>query len=470
MVSQVPSDARQPRGHTGFTGTGSTRDVHVERMGRVTIYKRGRTYYLYYRDRGRTVRRRVDGNLAVARLTASKVTGALEEGRESPLGFERIAPERFVAEFQEYGESVAGLAFRTVDRYKAALRLFQSFAQEHRVSSLDQFTETDVEDFVKWLRRKQRTRNGAAVGKSSPYTLAGIRFILSTCRTAMNWARRHRYLPPYVENPFSRFPMARLRDPAAGSVSETLLSPDQAEAFLRACDAWQRPVFLVLATYGLRVGELTHLLVEDVDLKQNILYIRSKPDLLWSVKTSRERVLPIFPEIKPLFAEAIGDRRAGLVFRTREWVGRDRERPAAFLKDAHAFRRHVVRLREEAQAQGTVDARGIRKVVMDFLRGLGQIPEKRIRQEFMKVSKAIGCPWLTRAHALRHFFASQAQELGMNPLMVQGILGHASLDMTARYTHLSMDAKRQALQEVFRRTDLVGRQQVEGEAGADPDG
>jgi len=74
----------------------------------------------------------------------------------------------------------------------------------------------------------------------------------------------------------------------------------------------------------------------------------------------------------------------------------------------------------------------------------------------MKVTRQIGCPWLTKAHSLRHFFASQAQELGMNPLMVQSLVGHASLEMTARYTHLTTSAKRQALQEVLQKTHLPG--------------
>ena len=37
-------------GHTGRTTAGNTRDVKVERIGKVTIYKRGRVYYLYFRQ------------------------------------------------------------------------------------------------------------------------------------------------------------------------------------------------------------------------------------------------------------------------------------------------------------------------------------------------------------------------------------------------------------------------------------
>jgi hypothetical protein len=40
--------------------------------------------------------------------------------------------------------------------------------------------------------------------------------------------------------------------------------------------------------YGLRVGELTHLLVADVDFEHDSLAICLKPWLFWSVKTGRE--------------------------------------------------------------------------------------------------------------------------------------------------------------------------------------
>ena len=42
----------------------------------------------------------------------------------------------------------------------------------------------------------------------------------------------------------------------------------------------------------------------------------------------------------------------------------------------------------------------------------------------------------------------------MNPLLVQSILGHATLDMTARYTRLGLEAKRRALEEVFEKAPL----------------
>ena len=57
----MPSRNRAPRGHTGTTDGGHVRFVRAERIGRITIYKRGNTYSLYYRENGRTIRSPIDG-------------------------------------------------------------------------------------------------------------------------------------------------------------------------------------------------------------------------------------------------------------------------------------------------------------------------------------------------------------------------------------------------------------------------
>ena len=88
---------------------------------------------------------------------------------------------------------------------------------------------------------------------------------------------------------------------------------------------------------------------------------------------------------------------------------------------------------------------------------MGQIPQKRIRQELMKVTKGIGCGEVTRAHSLRHLFATLTQENGANPITVQGILGHSSLRMTRHYTHTGLAAKSDVL-----RSFLHGQRGLEG--------
>jgi hypothetical protein len=84
--------SRPAAGHSGQTDSGNTRDVKVKRIGPVTIYKRGMTYYLYYREAGVSHRQKVEGNLAVARATATKIASALSDGRPSPIGHQWTSP------------------------------------------------------------------------------------------------------------------------------------------------------------------------------------------------------------------------------------------------------------------------------------------------------------------------------------------------------------------------------------------
>jgi integrase len=432
-------------GRAEKTTSGHTRDIKVERIGPVTIYRRGKSYSLYFRERGVTRRNKIDGNLAVARATAAKVAAALADDRPAPIGHERTGPRQMVEGYIEYIAQVQNLAIRTRERYRAALDRLLDFCEDAQITTLDAVDDRAVEDFVRWLRGQRRTRNGSANGKREVYKTGGIRFILSTARTAFNWAARRRMLPPYAANPFKSFPIDKLRDRDEPDARSHVFTPEQEKAFFAACGEWQRGIFLMLASYGLRVGELTHLLVEDVDFEVGTVEIRSKPELFWSVKTGRSRTLPLVPQTRDLLTRAIAGRVAGFVF-SNEWFANGRTKPSRLFASDRAFRAHAQKLAADiVVARPGTSEKERRREVTTFCRGIGQIPERRVRGEFMKLTRRIGCPEFTRAHDLRHLFSTRAQEAGMNPLMVQDLLGHSTLDMTRRYTHLGMDAKRDAM-------------------------
>jgi len=304
---------------------------------------------------------------------------------------------------------------------------------------------------VRWLRKQPRTRNGADAGLQRPYAASGIAFVLSTCRTAFNWAAKRRLLPPYSDNPFAAFPVETItqREEHKGDI----LTAEQQQAFFEACDDWQRPVFLTLALYGLRVGELTHLLISDLDQERAVLRVRSKPEMFWNVKTGNERLLPLLPELSPLFEGLVAGRKAGFLFLNRDFAER-RKHPCKSFASRREFRLRLQEVTDEARDDGITGEKELLRAIRPFLRAMGQIPEKRVRQEFMRLTKRIGCPELTRVHSLRHLFSTRAQESGINPFVVQGILGHSSLDMTGRYTHLGLEARRRALGQMLEAANL----------------
>jgi hypothetical protein len=99
----------------------------------------------------------------VARATAAKVAAAMAEKRPSPLGFTRTTPPKLVADYLDYVENVQGLAWRTVDRYRAALARYEDFCADAGIDAVDRLDQERAEGFVRWLRGRTRTRNGAAM-------------------------------------------------------------------------------------------------------------------------------------------------------------------------------------------------------------------------------------------------------------------------------------------------------------------
>ena len=200
----------------------------------------------------------------------------------------------------------------------------------------------------------------------------------------------------------------------------------------------------MLVTYGLRVGELTHLLVDDVDFKKGVFHIRSKPELWWYVKSSRDRTLPLLDGVDATLRQLIGKRKAGFVFLDRPFASGDRDATVR-AKSPAALTTLFERELDVARDGGLSEDKELARHMENVARNLGKISEKRLRQEFITVTKAIGRADLTKVHSLRHVFSTRAQEAGMNPLLVQQVLGHTTLEMTGKYTHLGIEAQRQAL-------------------------
>ena len=422
-----------------------SRYIRMTRLGKVTIYRRGHNYWLYFRDSGKTIRKRIDGNLATAKATASHVNVYLEQRRPSPFDFASRPIGKVTEEFLDHCRLGRGLRVRTLRRYEAALGHFKEFIEtKPHIRNVDQVRADTVDEFVRYLSQKQRVRSGERNGPKGNYTRSGIAFVLSTCRTLFNYARKRRLLSPYEENPFSSFPIDKLRTREPSQVE--LLASEQVKEFFQACDAWQFPLFFILSLYGLRVGELSHLLISDVNLAKEQFTIQSKPFLLWYVKSNRQRVLPIIPAVRPLFESQIGDRGEGFVFLSR--VHGDGRRTVPPFLNRTELEAYVAEHMSSLKAGNSIEAD---KKQFNFVRRimhqLGKAREDRVREEFIQVTSKIRRPEVTTVHSLRHLFATLAEENGLNPLTVQTILGHSRLEMTRHYTHTGLEAKKAALED-----------------------
>ncbi len=72
-------------------------------------------------------------------------------------------------------------------------------------------------------------------------------------------------------------------------------------------------------------------------------------------------------------------------------------------------------------------------------------------------------------HTLRHTFASHLVMRGVPLKAVQELLGHATIEMTMRYSHLSPDSRREAVAALDqRRTEASESGSIRGQSTTDP--
>ncbi len=163
---------------------------------------------------------------------------------------------------------------------------------------------------------------------------------------------------------------------------------------------------LLYAT-GMRISELAGLTLDRVDLDRRRLRVIGKGN--------KERQL--------LFGAPAATALRGYLAEGRPVLaGRGKDRPAAVFLNASG---------------APLSARGARMILARWV-------------------KAAGAPKRTSPHTLRHSFATHLLEGGADLRVVQELLGHANLQTTQIYTHLSDAALRSAYREAHPRAGRSG--------------
>src|SRR4051794_24624192 len=293
------------------------------RVGRVSVYLHHGTWWVYYRDGGKPVRQKVAATRGEAEQVAAQVNAQLTSGAPTLLAFSPVGVPELRQRFLDYHEHVLKSSVGTLRRYRAATQHLEEFTSQQPTPPL--VHEVQPEAFVAYLRTIEVAPNGHRNTARRRLRDKGIQFILETCRSMYNYAVKRRHLPPYAGNPFSALPLEWMKVQDAKPIF--VFDAATELAFLRAASAWAFPIHFTLAKTGLRVGELTHLLIEEVDLEGGWLHVRNKTELGWRVKTRQERAGPLLPEGGALLRGGIGGRKAGPALPRGE-VGGQRAQPA----------------------------------------------------------------------------------------------------------------------------------------------
>jgi integrase len=416
------------------------------RIGKVSVYQHHGGWWLYYRDGSQPVRLRVAETRQDAEQVAAQVNGQLATGAPTILSFRPINVPELRRQFLDFHEHVLNSSVNTVKRYRAATQHLEDFAGQQPPPP--QAHEVRPDGFAAYLRRLEVAPNGHKNTARRKLRHKGIQFILETCRAMYNFALKRRHLPPYAGNPFLELPLDRLKIEDAKPIF--VFAADTELAFLRAACDWAFPIHFTLAKTGLRVGELVHLLIEEVDLDRGWLHVRNKTELGWRVKTGQERSVPLLPEVVSILRVVIGSRKAGPVFLRERLAGKTPSLVGDRCELAKVcWARHQAAPQPLSRSDGQKIARGVWWEA-------GAVKADAIRISFVRIMNAVGHPEATCPKSWRHSFATLLQDANVDPLIRQQTLGHrptnnSGLGMIANYTHTRGETQREQIEQALRR-------------------
>jgi len=162
----------------------------------------------------------------------------------------------------------------------------------------------------------------------------------------------------------------------------SVLSPDEVARLLDAAKPPRDRVLLQVAYgCGLRLNELLHLRVGDIDSARMVVHVRQG-------KGAKDRLVPLSVRL--------------LQHLRSYWLAC---RPSTWLFPGQ-------------QAEGTMTA-------------------SNIQRRFGRLVRQVGLTKHCSMHTLRHCYATHLLEAGVDVLTLKALLGHSSLQTTARYLHLS---------------------------------
>lgn len=303
----------------------------------------------------------------------------------------RMNIEDWKRQFLEYTEIERGRAVKTIENYDHYLTRF--FAQMH-IKEVSDITEDGVREFRLWLNRQPGV-SGSMKRRTQNYYLIALRAFLKFLRK-----RGIEGLSP------ERIELAKVPERHLDLISNTelnrLLSAASGtdEKSLR-----DKAILELFFSTGLRVSELCSL-DADIDLSRDDYSIRGKGDkvrVVFLSETAKEAVRSYLKARKDMH-EAL--------FVNIPVVGKDSKRTPARLTP-----------------------RSIERMIKTYAAKAG-------------ITKKV------TPHVLRHSFATDLLSNGADIRSVQQLLGHASINTTQIYTHVT-DAH---LREVHKKFHSKGRE------------
>ncbi|MDO8425056.1 MAG: tyrosine-type recombinase/integrase [bacterium] len=322
-----------------------------------------------------------------------------------------------VRQFLEYCEVERGRSPATLKMYGFVLDRMLAFMAEHGARTTRDITVELVRQFRLWLHRQPGRREETVSAGTQQFYLVVLRSFLKFCarRDITTLAaekvelptlrqREVEFLEPEEVERLLAAPSLALTHQQQSSESATARSP---AAILALRD---KAILEVLFSTGMRVGELTRLAREDINLKRSEFAVRGKG--------GRVRVVFLSQEATDALRRYLQARRDVTPF---VFVRHDR----AAQKTTHRRTPPPAPPREEGgrrkkppTSEQPLTSRSVERLVAKYARQAGIVKP-------------------VHPHTLRHSFATDLLRGGAQLRDVQAMLGHSSITTTQVYTHVT---------------------------------
>ncbi len=302
---------------------------------------------------------------------------------QAKLPVEHLSLFAYAARYLEWLK-VKGFSAETAHRRDSALRQFIVWCDERSLNHPNQITKPMLERYQRHLFYYRQANGKPLAHSTQNQYLAGI-------KAWFKWLTQENYLP---SNPASEVMPIRLPK----RLPEAVLSVEDVEQVLSSINVSDveglrnRAMLEVFYSTGIRRGELANVLVGDIDPQRGSLFVRQG-------KGSKDRCIPVGQ-------------------RALDWVMRYRE---------HARPQLLVSVLEQHL----------------FLNAYGEaFSTSQLGHLVRRLLDDAGIERTGSCHLFRHAMATHMLENGADLQDLQAILGHAELNTTTIYTHLSIERLR----------------------------
>ncbi|MFH1412822.1 MAG: tyrosine-type recombinase/integrase [bacterium] len=285
----------------------------------------------------------------------------------------------------------------TIYNYKRDLRVFSDFLIKNKII-FSKLTKKDILNYKAWLISGHRKTANRELGKKQ-LDAYSVNRMLSVLRSYFKYLIEMDYDSPLSPEVIKMIKTVKKKPQVAEleEIVKLIECPSELETDQRIA-LRNRAMLEVLFSTGMRISELINLKISQIDKNGRIFVLG---------KGKKERFVYLTPR-------------------------------------AFKHLRAYLNIRRDDSVFAFIPYRGLNS---------GPIKDKKISTNYLqfkikKYREILGINVPTSAHSLRHGFATYLAEAGANPVAIQILLGHESLDTTTRYVHAS-DLYAQKIQKKF---------------------